>query len=142
MSMDKRQHIVDEAKKWLGARWHHAACVPYVAADCGQILIAIYAASGLIERPTVGSYPRDWAMHRDEERYLAVVEQYAHRVEQPLPGDIAVWRCGRSFSHGAIVIAWPLIIHADVVEGVVYADASCGQLSVREHRFYSIFEDG
>ena len=139
--IDKRNEIIAEAKCWLGAMWHHEACVPYLAADCGQILIDIYAKCGLIERPIVEAYPADWSLHRNEERYLAVVEQYAHQVEKPHPGDIAVWKVGRTFSHGAIVVDWPTIIHADTVDGVVYADALSGRLSDRQVRFYSVFKE-
>lgn len=134
-----RAAVITEAKKWLGAKWQHQACVRYQAADCGQILVDIYTQCGLIERPTVESYPKDWAIHNTEERYLAVVEQYAHEVTEPLPGDIAVWKVGRTYSHGAVVIDWPLILHADSTEGVTLADASKGKLAKRDVKFYSIF---
>jgi hypothetical protein len=115
--------------------------VRYKAADCGQILIDIYAQCGLIQRPVVELYFKQFAVHREEERYLGVVESYAHRVDTPLPGDIAVWRLkpGRPFSHGAVVVRWPEIIHASIGEGVVLADASCGYLAGCEIRFYSVF---
>lgn len=141
MTVAARDLIIAEASRWLGAKWHHEACVPYVLADCGQILIDIYVQCGLIERPTVPPYPRDWALHQTEERYLAIVERYAHQVAAPLPGDIAVWKIGKTYSHGAIVVNWPHIIHADIQDGVVPADASCGLLSQRKVRFYSIFGD-
>lgn len=139
--MTDRAGVIDEAKRWLGARWHHQACVRYVLVDCAQLLIDIYAGCGLIERAEVAPYPRDWALHQDEERFLNIVERYAHPVAVPLPGDLAVWRVGRLFSHGGIVVAWPLIIHADMNEGVTYADASVGKLNERAVRFYSIFKD-
>jgi hypothetical protein len=139
--MTDRATIIAEAKKWLGATWHHQACVPYIAADCGQILIDIYTKCGFVsEPPDVGYYPRDWALHKDDERYLAVVESYTHQVDAPLPGDIAVWKVGRTFSHGAVVLDWPWIIHADMNIGVVKADASQGDLATREVRFYSVIE--
>lgn len=139
--MTDRDRIIEEAKRWIGAVWHHAACVPYVAADCGMILIDIYEKCGLLpQRPNVDMYPRDWALHRDEERYLGVCQAHMQEVDAPLPGDIAVWKIGRCFSHGAIVVDWPMIIHADVVDGVVFADASTGHLSAREVKFFSLFD--
>ena len=42
----------------------------------------------------------------------------------PKPADIALWRFGRCFSHGAIVIDWPLVIHAYAGKGCVLEDAS------------------
>ena len=29
-----------------------------------------------------------------------------------LPGDIVVWRYGRTFAHGGIVTGWPMVVHA------------------------------
>jgi len=40
--------------------------------------------------------------------------QYAHEVELPEKGDIILWKFGRCFSHGAIVVDYPMIIHAYV----------------------------
>jgi hypothetical protein len=140
--MDKRNEIIAEARRWLGASWHHQACVPYIAADCGQILIDIYVKCELIERPVeVEYYPRDWALHNDEERYLNMVERYAHQVISPLPGDLAVWKVGRTFSHGAIVVDWPSIIHAHIQNGVILDDALQNELAGRAVRFYSVFRD-
>lgn len=137
--MTTRQAVIDEAKKWLGARWHHEACVPYYACDCGQIIADVYSQCGLIERPKIPTYPRQWALHQNEERYLAVVESYAQAVDTPQPADIAVWKIGRTYSHGAIVIDWPVIIHADIQDGVVQANAAIGPLAERAVKFYSVF---
>jgi cell wall-associated NlpC family hydrolase len=41
----------------------------------------------------------------------------------PLPGDFLLFHFGRSYSHGAIVINWPLCIHAHRDSGVVLVDA-------------------
>ncbi|TAN71624.1 MAG: hydrolase [Methylobacter sp.] len=141
-TQDARAAIIAEARRWIGATWHHQACIPYQAVDCGQLLIDVYVKCGLIERPETLYCPRDWALHRDGEQYLLdIVEQYAHQVDAPLPGDVALWRIGRVFSHAAIVIDWPTIIHANSDENVTVADASCCKLAQREVRFYSIFGD-
>ena len=41
-----------------------------------------------------------------------------------LPGDIALWRFGRCFSHGAIVVDWPVVIHAYLGRPCVLEDAA------------------
>lgn len=138
----QRQAVIREAETWLRTPWHHEAAVKGAGVDCGQILIEIFVACGLIERPQVAPYPRDWAMHRDEERYLAVLESYARRIDTPQPGDIVVYRYGRSYSHGGLVIDWPTIIHAHVEEGVTYANGQSGGLNGRPLRFYSIWGNG
>lgn len=144
-----RTAVLDEAKTWLGTRWHHNARVKGAGVDCGQFIIASYINAGLVPHFETGQYPPDWMLHQDGERYLGWVEQYLDPVEAPQPADVVAWRYGKCFSHGAIVVQWPLVIHAYRRErAVVYGDATKGDLS-REHlpqggsaprevRFYSI----
>ena len=69
---------------------------------------------------------------------------YAHEVEAPEPGDVALFKFGRCFSHSAIVTDWPLMIHAWNTGGVLRGDASQPMLAGRPVRFFSPFgaEDG
>ncbi|MCK9622199.1 MAG: hypothetical protein M0R47_16885 [Methylobacter sp.] len=140
--IEQRKAVIEEAMTWLRTPWRHEAAVKGAGVDCGKIIVEVYVACGLIERPTIASYPHDWALHKDDERYLEVVEQYARRVNYPMMGDIVVYKYGRTFSHGGIVRAWPDIIHAKRPEGVILANGLGGQLANREHRFYSIWERG
>jgi hypothetical protein len=88
-------------------------------------------------------YPQDWHLHRNEERYLAGVLEYCHEIDgPPRPGDIALFRFGRCFAHGGIVIAWPLIIHAWNGMGVVPIDADQALLGRQARRFFSPYELG
>jgi cell wall-associated NlpC family hydrolase len=132
--MDFRAAIVAEARTWLGTPWHHAARVKGAGVDCGQFLIAAYTGAGLVPGFETGPYSIDHMMHSGEELFLGFVEAHLDRTDTPLPGDVAVWRYGRCFSHGAIVLDWPLIIHAHRPDrAVVLGDATKGALA-REHR--------
>ena len=51
--------------------------------------------------PGTGALPRRWTG-----------AWLARNISHPLHGDIAVWKIGRAYSHGAIVLLWPCIIHA------------------------------
>jgi cell wall-associated NlpC family hydrolase len=119
---EQRARVVAEAKTWLGTPYHHMAKVKGAGVDCAQILVAVFETVGLIPPTTLAYYPPDWAMHRDQERYLQIIEQLGGVAvpnppeRAPLPGDIVVWRYGRTYSHGAIVIDWPQIIHAYVMK--------------------------
>ena len=85
-------------------------------------------------------YVPDWHMHRDAERYMEGLLGYARPIEgPPLPGDIALFRFGRVFSHGAIVVEWPRLIHAYWSIGVVWGDATLYPLKERDVRFFSPF---
>ena len=63
-------------------------------------------------------------LHRDAELYLEGLLQYTREIEgPPQPGDIVLWKFGRCFSHGAIVIEWPTVIHACAGRNVSIDDA-------------------
>lgn len=134
-----RDDICRESQKWLGAKWHHSACVPYSAVDCAQLLAAVYSTTGFIEKPEFHDYPRDWALHRQRELFLERVLNYAHEVTHPLSGDIILFKVGRTFSHSAIVLDYPRIIHAEINAGVIYADCTTGELGKRQQRYFTVF---
>ena len=137
-----RQAVIDEAKNWLGARWQHGARVRYKAVDCGQLLLDVYQQCGMIAPAVIEHYPRQWALHRDDERYLDAIRAHAVLVDAPKPADIVVFKVGRAYSHGAIVLAWPRIIHAHVDEGVVYARADMGKLGEAKRLFFDVITTG
>jgi len=155
---EQRAAVVAEARLWVGAGYHHYAAVRPTATergaiDCARILIETFAGAGLIERFHPGEYAADWHLHRGEERYLAMVERYCRLVgedESPLidrgqefapkPGDILMWRWGRTFSHSAIVTGWPSIIHAFAPEqSVVECDVRGTPMSDKPMRVYSFW---
>jgi cell wall-associated NlpC family hydrolase len=135
-----RQSIIDEAMTWLRTPWHHAAAVKGAGVDCARLLIEVYANCGLIERFIPDAYPRDFAMHSSHERFLMNIERYAVQIAKPQTGDVAVWKYGKCFSHGAIVIDWPDIIHAKIGNGVILDLGDQGDLLGRDVRFYSVFK--
>ena len=142
---EERAAVVAEALTWLGTPYHHYAALKGVGADCAMFPLAVYKAAGRVPADlAVDHYPMDWAFHRDEERYLAMVERFGREIapERLGPGDFLVWRYGRTFSHGAIVIEPPRVIHAFIEAGCVTIDdvSVHGQLSTRPMRCYSFWE--
>lgn len=121
----QRQVVVAQARTWLRTPWHHAARVRGAGVDCGQLLAAVYEAAGVISHLETEPYNHDFMLHNTEEAFLGYVERYAHRVARPaLPGDIALYRWGLVISHAAIVIEWPMVLHAYVpARRVVLDDA-------------------
>ena len=116
---EQRAAVVAEAHAWLRTPWHHEARVKGHGVDCANFLIGVYAACGLVEEFTPEQYPPDWMQHRSDEKFLRYLLQYTRPVEQALPGDIAMFKFGRTDSHGAIVLDWPNIIHAYYDERMV-----------------------
>ncbi len=130
-----RTDVVEEAKTWLRTPWHHRARIKGVGVDCAQFLIGVYANAGLVEDFDTGEYPVDWMLHREEERFLFWIEKYLVPAEYPTPlsGDTVIWKFGRCFSHAAIVVEWPVVIHAYMKDkSVVWGNAQIGELSHRE----------
>lgn len=138
MNLHDRQLVVAEAKSWLGTPYHPHGRLKGIGVDCAMLPAAVYHACGLVEHIDPGNYPVDWHLHRSEERYLSIVLQYAKEVDSVQPGDLVLYKWGRCFAHGAIVIQWPTIIHAFIREGVVMADGMAGRLKDRECKFFTV----
>lgn len=142
----QRQAVVAEARNWLGTSYHHMGRIKGAGVDCAMLPAEVYAACGLIPAQRIDYYPMDWNLHRGSERYLEHVLAHAQEVEEARPGDLVLWRYGRCLAHGAIVIAWPRIIHAVVRVGVVLDDALSPSLlrerqggRPRERHVYSLW---
>lgn len=139
MNEEARAAVIAEARTWLKTKWHHQARVRGAGADCGQLLAAVYEAAGVLPHVEAGAYPRDFMIHRNEERMIGLVLEHAREVPAPAPGDIAVWRFGRVYSHAAIVTDWPRVIHAYAHVGQVVEDNAVTnqRLATRPVRFFS-----
>lgn len=120
----ERQAIVAEARTWMRTPYHHEARVKGAGVDCVQILAAVFSDVGLIPPPKIDKYPHDWHLHRNAELYLKGLFQYAVETKNPQPGDVALFKFARCFSHGSIVVEWPTIIHAYLHRPVTEEDAS------------------
>lgn len=139
--MTTRAAVIAEAESWLGTPYHHQARLKGVGVDCAMLLCAVYYAAGLIPNIDPRPYPSDWMLHRSDEIFLGWLTQYGSKVEAPKPGDAAVWRFGRCFSHGGIMVDDHNVIHA-------YRGRACVRSSTREHEligrdviFFSLWEE-
>lgn len=116
----QRQTVIDIARTWERTPYRHMGRVKGAGADCLTILAEVFQEAGLIEKVEIEFYPKDWMQHRSAERYLQGLLNYTKEIfTTPQPGDIIVWKVGRCFSHGAIVIDYPNVIHALAGVGVI-----------------------
>lgn len=128
----ERALVAAEARSWIDTPYHHRARVKGAGVDCAMILVGVYEALGLVEPIDVPAYPPDWHLHRGEEVYLDIVRRYADEIDgPPAQGDIALWKIGRAFAHGAIVLEWPLVIHAWLADRRVLIASGEGPLLSR-----------
>jgi hypothetical protein len=136
----QRAAVVAEAKSWLRTPYHHAAMCKGAGVDCAMLPAAVYRAAGLIPDFRIDHYPPDWHLHRDAERYLGIVTRYATEIPAPTgPGDFVLYRWGRAFAHGAIILDWPVIIHAMTGIGVTLDNGEGGRLTGRARRFFTLW---
>jgi hypothetical protein len=129
--------------------WAHMQRGKGVGVDCAQILAKVFEAVvpeqvsvAEMDRllrlhfPPDGYYPPDFMLHSGEEKYLAIIEHFARKIDRPAhDGDIALFKRGRCISHSGIVDRWPRVTHvafptrAHVFTGAVgYDDADNGPL--------------
>jgi cell wall-associated NlpC family hydrolase len=126
----ERQAVVAEARSWLRTPYHHMGRVKGGGVDCATLLAEVYARAGVAPALEIPFYPPDWHLHRNAERYLEFILGHAQEIAGlPAPGDVALWRFGKCFSHGGIVVDWPLIIHAYSGKGCVHKAAWLSRLS-------------
>ena len=127
-----RKAVVEEAKTWLKTPWHHEARVKGAGVDCGMFILEVYEHLGLIPHVIPPHFGPDFMLHRNDEWYTEIILKFAIELHDPpyLPGDAVVFKHGRIYSHGGIVIEWPTIIHAHAPERcVLYGDACSAPLS-------------
>jgi cell wall-associated NlpC family hydrolase len=141
-----RAAIISEAESWIGTPFHHAARVKGAGVDCLMLLAEVYERAGVVGHVEPGFYVPDWHLHRDAERYMEGLLGYAREIAgppdgpAPLPGDVGLFRFGRAFAHGVIVVAWPHVIHALWSSRmVVRGDATQYPLAGRPAKFFSPF---
>ena len=137
-----RAAIIKEALEFVGTPYHHHGRVKGVGIDCAMLPAECYRNVGLIPHLDP-EYSPQWMMHHDEEAYLDWVRPYAREItfEELQPGDLAMWKFGRTYSHSAIVIEPPTVIHAMRRAGaVVLADmTNDADLINRPALYFSLF---
>lgn len=148
----QRAAVIREATSWLRTPYHHAGRVKGAGVDCAMLLLEVYSGVGLIPRFDPGHYPPDWHLNRGSEKYLGAVLDYATEIPGPgLPGDVVIFKFGRCFAHGGIIIKWPQIIHAFLNTACTTEDANRSHRLIymgeaknkpRPRRFFTLWPEG
>ena len=104
-----------------------------------MLILEVYEKVGLTEHIQPDHYSQDFMCHRSEEWFVELAQMYSHEIFEPpyLPGDAIIFKHGRLFSHGGIIIDWPLIIHASVPDRcVLRCDLTNSPLMARKYRVF------
>ena len=146
---EERRAVVREANTWIGTPFHHMGRVKgrTGGVDCAYCCALVYHAALPDRVPAMdfGYYAPTWNMSKKSaapERYLATVLALPGvcEVAAPSPGDLALFHWGLAWAHGAVVIDWPVIVHADMNAGfVALVLANEGRLARRQRRFFSFW---
>jgi cell wall-associated NlpC family hydrolase len=111
----ERDRFIAEAKTWLGTPFRDQGDVkgPNGAVDCAMLLVRAAVDAGLVPAFDPRPYPPQWLLHRDEERFLAIVSRLGTEVQRaPIPGDVIIYKVARCFAHGGIIIENDQVLHA------------------------------
>jgi len=161
--VNERAAVVAEALSWEGTAFPHlgrlkirrgadGAVLDRGGADCAYATLLIYRAALPHRVPAMefGYYAPTWNLSRAgaaDEPYLATVSALSGVCEVPAgeapgPGDLALFRWGLAWAHGAIVIQWPVIAHANAEAGCFTRDrADQGRLARRPRRFFTFWQE-
>lgn len=107
--------VVKEAETWLDTPFHDKAAIKGAGVDCGYFPFAVYRNCDLIRDSfKMPDYSPQFWCHRGDEIYLRGLQDAGFKeVPGPRRGDLVVSLYGRVYSHGAIIVDWPRIIHAN-----------------------------
>lgn len=140
----ERLRIVEVAKTWMNTPFHDCAGIKGIGVDCAYLPIRILNETGLFDRiPDPPPYSPQVMLHRNDEPYLAMIQMYMHEIPEAhaKPADMVLYKVGRSFCHGGIIVEWPgFIIHPIRDRGVIGSHGiEEGFLFRKPRRFFSLF---
>lgn len=139
LTQDQRIAVIEEAKTWLNTPYHNYGRIKGAGVDCAMLLAEVYERAGVITHIEPGYYSPQFGVHRSEEVFQRFVEAHAQITLNPQPGDCVLYKFGRCFSHGAILITDTIIIHAVVQPGFVcYGDLDEADLINRKKHFFTV----
>ena len=141
---EQRAAVIAEARSWLHTPWRHMANIKGAAVDCAMLLVEVFIRAGVIERFDPRPYPRSWYLHHDEERFVGwVVDKLGGTeiaVSSAQPADLLLYRIGRCYSHGTILVAPQLVVHAfHKNEMVLYTETFDPDLATRAPRAFDMW---
>lgn len=104
----KQKELYEEIESWLGTPYRHQVGIKGMGTDCIYfVATALHAVGAFKDRaPIIPEYPRDWHLHRGEERLLkGLVHQLDAEyvdVDYPMNGDVILFQYGRQAAHCSI----------------------------------------
>ncbi len=117
----KRAAFVTEALSWVGTPFVDCADVkgPKGSVDCAMMLTRSVVDTGLVPTFDPRPYSPQWLLHKNQEKALEWMQQLgARETAHPKPGDVAVWKFGRTFAHMGVLANSEEVVHAYKAAGM------------------------
>lgn len=140
---EQRAAVIAEALTWRGTPWRHMADKKGAGVDCLMLLVRAFVDTGAIAAVDPRPYPQQWFLHHDEERYIkGVLGAGAREIGKAdaQPGDVALFRFGRCYSHGGIIVDGRDFVHAWARIGAVsVTPLGYGEFAARPAKYYTVW---
>jgi NlpC/P60 family putative phage cell wall peptidase len=111
-----REHIVAEARAWLGTPYRHQASLNGVGCDCLGLVRGVWRAVIGEEPERAPPYAPDWAEAANGEPLADAAARHLVTIDRDsfAAGDVLLfrWRANLPAKHAAIVTAPALMVHA------------------------------
>lgn len=145
---EERARVAALARGWIGLRYYHGQRLRGVGGDC-TFFVCVYEDAGLIPTTEIPSYSPQAHLHSEAAVYEGIIRRYGLPVEVSGIGDIVLYRFGRTYSHGGVIIdpgRWaggetpPLIVHGDMeAQAILLAEGDGGRLADAPRRFFTLW---
>lgn len=148
LTNEQRAALTNETMGWVGTRYRGWSAVkgPKGGVDCGMLVKAVYQNCGFVQGDLKidMTYSLDVARHMADSKYIDKIEEFMREIpqEEVLPGDVMLFKIGLAFAHAAIIVQWPLAVHALAHGGVKCTNGvSHPLLKKAVHKFYTLKEE-
>jgi cell wall-associated NlpC family hydrolase len=130
---NQREAIVREAATWRGTPYRGWARMKHCGADCIGFVAGVFINCGHIsEEAAQAAIPQAYSLqigqHQETTEYVAGILRFMREIPESevKAGDVVMFKLKNNFafSHSAIVVRWPLVIHTMAHGGVRDADAN------------------
>lgn len=136
-----RAAVVAEALSWLGTPYHSHGRLKGIGVDCAMLLAEVYERAGVVKHIDPGFYPPQFGWHRSDEVFRSFVEQHGTQVENPEAGDCVLFRFGRCYSHGGVMVTSERLVHASMPDTMVILSDLCeAPIADREAVFFTVHD--
>jgi cell wall-associated NlpC family hydrolase len=144
-----RERIIAEAAEWLHTPYRGWSRCKHYGADCLGFVAGVFVNMGHItEKEATAAIPTDYSLqigqHQEDTEYLSGIMTFMDEIKEheARAGDVVMFKIAMAYTHSAIIVKWPLVIHCLAHGGVRYADAKrCPVLVGKAARFFTL-KDG